>query len=169
MYKGQRDVARCRHGLSWHMAESSSLLDDCVFPISYPEPWCYFSLLTLTLWVDFLLWGLNSSQNQSIDLILPGNSLLCSKVSVYVCVCMCEWVCVLVAQSCPTLCGPKDCSPPELLYPWNYPGKNTGMGNPSLLQGIFLTQGSNPCLLHCRQILYCLRHQGSPHKSVFYH
>ena len=28
-----------------------------------------------------------------------------------------------------------------------------------LLQGIFLTQGSNPGLLHCRQILYCLSHQ----------
>ena len=32
----------------------------------------------------------------------------------------------------------------------------------SLLQGIFLTQGSNPGLLHCRQILYHLSHQGSP-------
>ena len=29
-------------------------------------------------------------------------------------------------------------------------------------QGIFPTQGSNPGLLHCRQILYCLSHQGSP-------
>ena len=32
----------------------------------------------------------------------------------------------------------------------------------SLLQGIFPTQGSNPCLLHCRQILYHSTHQGSP-------
>ena len=40
--------------------------------------------------------------------------------------------------------------------------KNTGMGSLSLLQGIFLTQGSNPGLLHCRQILYRLSHQGSP-------
>ena len=32
----------------------------------------------------------------------------------------------------------------------------------SLLQGIFLTQGSNPGLLHCREILYRLSHQGSP-------
>ena len=31
-----------------------------------------------------------------------------------------------------------------------------------LLQGIFLTQGSKPGLLHCRQILYYLSHQGSP-------
>ena len=32
----------------------------------------------------------------------------------------------------------------------------------ALLQGIFPTQGWNPGLLHCRQILYCLSHQGSP-------
>ena len=45
---------------------------------------------------------------------------------------------------------------------WNSPGKNTGVGCHSLLQGIFLTQGSNSCLLHCRWILYCLSHQRSP-------
>ena len=45
--------------------------------------------------------------------------------------------------------------------PWNSPGKNTGVGCHSLLQGIFLTQGLNPRLLHCRQILY-LRHQAIP-------
>ena len=32
----------------------------------------------------------------------------------------------------------------------------------SLLQGVFPTQGSNPGLLHCRQILYQLSHKGSP-------
>ena len=41
-------------------------------------------------------------------------------------------------------------------------GKNTGVGNLSLLQGIFPTQGSNPGFLHCNQIIYCLRHQGNP-------
>ena len=35
------------------------------------------------------------------------------------------------------------------------------MGGRSLLQGIFPTQGSNPGLLHCRQSLNCLGHQGS--------
>ena len=40
--------------------------------------------------------------------------------------------------------------------------KNTGVGSHSLLQGIFPTQGSNLGLLHCRQILYCLSHQGRP-------
>ena len=45
--------------------------------------------------------------------------------------------------------------------PWNSPGQNTGVGSLSLLQGIFPTQGSNPGLPHCRQILYQLSHQGS--------
>ena len=46
--------------------------------------------------------------------------------------------------------------------PWNSPGQNTGVGSLSLLQGIFPTQGPNPGLPHCRQILYQLSHQGSP-------
>ena len=37
-------------------------------------------------------------------------------------------------------------------------GKNTAVGHHALLQGIFLTQGSNLGLLHCRQILYHLSH-----------
>ena len=45
----------------------------------------------------------------------------------------------------------------KLLCPWNFPGKNTGVGSHSLLQGISPTQGLNPDLLHCRQILYHLR------------
>ena len=48
--------------------------------------------------------------------------------------------------------------------PWNYPGQNTGVGSPSLLQGIFPTQGSNPGHPHCRRILYQLSHKGSPRK-----
>ena len=50
---------------------------------------------------------------------------------------------------------PMDC-------PWNSLGQNIGVGSLSLLQGIFPTQGSNPGLLHCRQILYQLSHKGSP-------
>ena len=37
-------------------------------------------------------------------------------------------------QSCPTLCDPKDGSPPRLLCPWDSPGKNTGVGCHFLLQ-----------------------------------
>ena len=46
--------------------------------------------------------------------------------------------------------------------PWNSPGQNTGVGSLFLLQGIFPTQGSNPGLLHCLEILYELSHQWSP-------
>ena len=52
--------------------------------------------------------------------------------------------------------------PHRLYSPWNSPGQNTGVGSRSLLHGIFPTQGSNPGLLHCRQILYQLSHKGSP-------
>ena len=41
------------------------------------------------------------------------------------------------------------------------PGKNTGVGCVALLQGFFLTQGSNPDFWHCRQILYHLSYLGS--------
>ena len=41
----------------------------------------------------------------------------------------------------------------RLLCPWQFPGKNTGVGCHSFLQGIFPTQGLNLGLLHCRQIL----------------
>ena len=54
--------------------------------------------------------------------------------------------------------------PVRLLCPWNSPGKNTGMGCHFLLQGLFLIQGSNLCLLcllHSRHILYPLSHQRS--------
>ena len=49
-----------------------------------------------------------------------------------------------------------------LYSPWNSPGRNTGVGSLSFLQGIFLTQELNLGLLHCRQILYQLSHQGRP-------
>ena len=52
--------------------------------------------------------------------------------------------------------------PTRLLCPWDSPGKNTGVGCHALLQGIFPTQESNLCLLHCRQSLYPLSHVGSP-------
>ena len=41
----------------------------------------------------------------------------------------------------------------ELYSPWNSPGQDTRVGNLSLLQGIFPTQGMNPGLPHCRQTL----------------
>ena len=57
---------------------------------------------------------------------------------------------------------PHELGPTRILRPWGFPGKSTGMGCHFLLQGIFPTQGSNPGLPHCRQLLYHLSHQGNP-------
>ena len=46
------------------------------------------------------------------------------------------------------------CSPPGSSVHRTFPGKNIGVGCHFLVQGIFLTQGSNPYLLHCRRVLY---------------
>ena len=75
---------------------------------------------------------------------------------------MCCAVLCLFAQLYLTLCDPMDSSPPGSSAHAGSPGKNTGVGCYVLLQGIFLTQGSNPGLPHCRWILYHLSHQGTP-------
>ena len=62
---------------------------------------------------------------------------------------------VKVTQSCSMLCDPYG-----LYSPRNSPGQNTGVDSCSLLQGILPTQGTNPGLLYCGQILYQLSHQG---------
>ena len=67
-----------------------------------------------------------------------------------------------VAQSCPTLCDPMDCSLSGSSIHGIFPGKSTGVGCHFLLQWIFPTQESNLGLPHCRQMLYRLSHQGSP-------
>ena len=74
---------------------------------------------------------------------------------------LCMSVSVLVTQPWPTHCNSMDCSPSRLLCPWDFLGKNTEVGCHFLLQRIFLTQGSNSDLLHCRQILYHLSYQES--------
>ena len=71
---------------------------------------------------------------------------------------------VLVAQSCLTLCNSMDYSPPGSSVHGS-PGKNTRVGSHSLHQGIFPIQRSNLGVLHCRWILCCLSHQGSPSYS----
>ena len=73
---------------------------------------------------------------------------------------------VMVVQSpnCARLLQPHGLQPAaRLLCLWNFPGKNTGVSCHALIQGIFPAQGLNPGLPHCRQILYHLSHQGSPH------
>ena len=63
------------------------------------------------------------------------------------------------SESCSVM---SDSLRPHGLYsPRNSPGQNTGVDSCCLLQGIFPTQGLNPGLPHCRQILYQLSHQRS--------
>ena len=87
---------------------------------------------------------------QPTPVFLPGES--------------CGWrsVLCLAAQQCPTLCDPMDFNPPGSSVLGDSPSKNTGVGFHALLQGIFATQGLSPGVLHFRQILYPLSHQGSP-------
>ena len=85
---------------------------------------------------------------ESILLITP-----CYGLNICVCV-----SCSVVSDSL----QPYRVYPARLLCPWDYPGKNTGVGSHSLLQGIFPTQGLNLALLHCRHILYRLSQPGKP-------
>ena len=65
-----------------------------------------------------------------------------------------------VTLSCLILCNPMDCSLPGSSVHGDSPDKKTGVGCYTLLQGIFPTQGLNPGLPCCRQILYHLSQQG---------
>ena len=73
-------------------------------------------------------------------------------------------VTVKATRSCPTLCSPRDCSPPGSSVHGILQARILGWGAISSSRGIFPTQGSNPGLPHCRWILYHLNHQGSPPK-----
>ena len=63
-----------------------------------------------------------------------------------------------IAQTCPTLCDPVDCSPPGSSVHGDSPGMNTGVGCHDLLQGIFPTQGTNPGLLRWQAYSLPLSH-----------
>ena len=73
-----------------------------------------------------------------------------------------ELCCVLVVQSCLTLCDLVDYSLPGSSVHGILQVRIRGVGCHFLFQGMFLTQGSNPGLLHCRQILYWLSYKESP-------
>ena len=73
------------------------------------------------------------------------------------CCCSC-----LVAQSCLTLLRPCGLQPNKLLCPWDSPDKNAGVSCRFLLQGIFLSQGLNSCLLLWQVDSLQLSHLGSP-------
>ena len=73
-------------------------------------------------------------------------------------------VCVYGGGVCSVV---SDFATPWLLYPWDFPGKNTGVGCHFLLKGTFPTQRWSLdllCLLHCRQIFLPLVPPGKPKK-----
>ena len=67
---------------------------------------------------------------------------------------------MLVAQLCPTFCNPMDCSPPGS-FPWNSPGKNTEWVAMPSSRGASWPGDWTQVSWNCRQVLYCLSHQGS--------
>ena len=67
------------------------------------------------------------------------------------------YVCVLMAQSHPTLCNPTNCSLPGS----SVHGILQASGLPFPFPGNLSDPGIKPGLLHCRQILYHLNHQGN--------
>ena len=83
-----------------------------------------------------------------ITIYSTSGTVLISCICLFTCAMLC-----LVAQACPTLCDPRNCSPPGSSVHGESPGKNTGVGCHAFLQGIFPTQGSNPGLPDCRRIL----------------
>ena len=120
---------------------------------------CYFLLQRI-----FPTQGSNSGLLHGRQILLPSeppgksifNTMPCIIVST---LCVCARVCVSHSVMSDSL-QPHRLQPARLLCPWAFPGKNTREGSHSLLQGIFSNQGSNPALLHHRQIIYCLSHQG---------
>ena len=112
------------------------------------------------------------TKNLKMDIFIPKFFIY----HIQMCVCVSEWVseCVcarvfvymqaLSLFSCVQLLATLWTAAHQAPLSRNSPGKNTGVGCHVLLQGIFPTQGSNPHLLHCRQILYPLSHLESQFK-----
>ena len=71
-----------------------------------------------------------------------------------------------VAQLCPTLYEPMDYSLPHSSVHGIFQARVLEWVVIPFFRGIFLTPGSNPGLLHCRQTLYHLSHQGSPYTYI---
>ena len=97
-------------------------------------------------------WYILDSSNLPVYYLQKTSPSLCS-----VCVCV---SCSVISESLRFYgLQPSGSSSHQDPLPMEFLGKNTGVGSHSLLQRVFLTQGSNPRLLHCRQILYHLSHQ----------
>ena len=113
-----------------------------MYPFKYPV-YVLITILEILLKKKWL-------SRKSCTLYKP-NKCLQSKLSqrkytnIKICCCHC---CCLVAKSCLTLSWSHGLQPNRLLCPWDFPGKDIGVGCPFLLQGIIPTQRLNLCLLH---------------------
>ena len=74
----------------------------------------------------------------------------------------CRYMYIYVTQSCPTLCDSMDCSLPGSSVHGISHARILDWGAIPFSKGIFLTQGSNSGLLHCRQILYLWATRAAP-------
>ena len=99
------------------------------------------------MWLNFFSWKMYWNSRESFatqtNKIIGGSNDIYCKI-----MCVCVLSCLVVSNSLRS-------HRPQLsrhLCPQNFPGKNTGVGFHFLLQGIFPTQESNPCLLH---FLHC--------------
>ena len=97
--------------------------------------------------------GKKKKKGGELSCLWYGERLL---IPFFVCVCDSR------PQSCLTLCDPKDYSPSGSSVHGILQARMLEWVVIPFSRGIFPTQGSNPHLLHCRQILYHLSHQGSP-------
>ena len=104
-------------------------------------------------WVTWPFLYLRLSQCSEGERSISNFNAVCMVMMTY-----CDPNYCLVAKSCPALLRPYGLQPTRFLCPWDFPGKNTGVGCHFLLQGI--DPGIEPrsllWLLHCRQILYHL-------------
>ena len=139
---------------------SIHLLRKYLFSI-FHERHCEFQKMNLDLQFHFAERSTVGPLRKSSDLCWPDSNFSSMFWMQAWLPCLEELVCVCVVVV--RLCDPMDCSPlgsfvrgisqARLLCPLDFPGKNTGVGCLFLLQGIFLTQGLNLGLPHCRRTL----------------
>ena len=89
-------------------------------------------------------------------------------MSCYMCIALvCVFMCFQLLSCVPFFLPSYGLQPSRLPCPWDLSGKNTGVGCHFLLQGMSLTQGSNPCFLHCRW-MFTAEPPGKPRYSAYF-
>ena len=145
-----------QESLKHHSSKASILLHSAFFIVQLSHPYMTTGkTIALTRWtfIDKVISLLFNMLSRLVITFLPRSKCL-----------LISWLQSPSADSESDSCSVlSDYLTPHGLYsPQNSPGQNTGLGSCSLLWWIFPTQGSNPGLLHWRQILYQMSHQGSP-------